>query len=80
MLHYTSVPLQSHRLYFAASFSQIYYYLCTISDFVNAARQVLAFQLNDHSLSTSAVQFAVQDVNAATATTEMESYEKVFRK
>ncbi|RMX46979.1 hypothetical protein pdam_00011922 [Pocillopora damicornis] len=46
-------------------------------DFVNAARQVLAFQLNDHSLSTSAVQFAVQDVNAATATTEMESYEKM---
>lgn len=32
-------------------------------DFVNAARQVFSIQLDDHSLSDSAVQFAIQDVN-----------------
>lgn len=50
-----------------------------ISDFINAARQVFALQLNDHTLSTSAVQFAVQDVNAAAAAAaaEKDSFEQV---
>ena len=30
---------------------------------MNAARQVFSIQLDDHSLSDSAVQFAIQDVN-----------------
>ena len=50
------------------------------SDFVNVARQVFALQLNDHSLSTSAVQFAVQDVNTATtaaAAPETDTFEQV---
>lgn len=67
-------------LYFAASFSKTDYYSCVISDFVNVARQVFSLQLHDHSLSSSAVQFAVQDVNAATATAEMDSYEQVLLK
>ena len=49
---------------------------CFISDFVNVARQVFALQLNDHTLSTSAVQFAIQDVNAA-ATAESDNFEQV---
>ncbi|PFX33455.1 Syntaxin-binding protein 4 [Stylophora pistillata] len=51
--------------------------LVSYGDFVNVARQVFDFQLKDHSLSSSAVQFAVQDVNAATVATETESYEKM---
>lgn len=49
-------------------------------DFVDVARQVFALQLNDHSLSTSAVQFAVQDVNsvpAASAAPETDTFEQM---
>ena len=51
-----------------------------MADFVDVARQVFALKLNDHSLSTSAVQFAVQDVNslpAASATPETDTFEQV---
>ena len=47
---------------------------------MNVARHVFALQLNDHSLSTSAVQFAVQDVNslpAASAAPETDTFEQV---
>ena len=47
---------------------------------MNVARQVFALQLNDHSLSTSAVQFAVQDVSsvpAASAAPETDTFEQV---
>ena len=41
---------------------------------------MFALQLNDHSLSTSAVQFAAQDVNsvpAASAVPEQDTFEQV---
>lgn len=47
---------------------------------MTVARQVFALQLNDHSLSTSAVQFAVQDVNsvpAVAAPPETDTFEQV---
>ena len=34
---------------------------------MNAARQVFSIQLDDHALSESAVQFAIQDVDNAEA-------------
>lgn len=46
-------------------------------DFVHAARNVFALELQDHSLSTSAVQFAIQDVNAAATTAENNAFEKM---
>jgi len=45
-------------------------------DFVNVARHVFALQLNDHSLSNSAVQFAIRDAEAA-ATAESDTFEKM---
>ena len=48
-----------------------------ISDFVHAARNVFALELQDHSLSTSAVQFAIQDVSAAATAAENNAFEKV---
>jgi len=47
---------------------------------VNVARQLFALQLNDHSLSTSAVQFAAQDVNSvptAASAPETDTFEQV---
>ena len=46
---------------------------------MNVSRQVFALQLNDHTLSTSAVQFAVQDVNGAAAmqAPETDTFEQV---
>lgn len=47
---------------------------------MNVARQVFALQLNDHSLSTSAVQFAAQDVNSvptAASAPETDTFEQV---
>ena len=47
---------------------------------MNVARQVFALQLNDHTLSTSAVQFAAQDVNSvstAASAPETDTFEQV---
>ena len=38
---------------------------------------MFALELQDHSLSTSAVQFAIQDVNAAATAAENNAFEKV---
>ena len=38
---------------------------------------MFALDLQDHSLSTSAVQFAIQDVNAAATAAENSAFEKV---
>ena len=38
---------------------------------------MFSLELQDHSLSTSAVQFAIQDVNAAATATENNAFEKV---
>ena len=47
-------------------------------DFVNAARQVFSIQLDDHSLSDSAVQFAIQDVNnTASVAAKNNTFEEV---
>ena len=40
---------------------------------------MFALELQDHSLSTSAVQFAIQDVNAAATAAENNAFEKVCR-
>lgn len=42
---------------------------------MNVARQLFALQLNDHSLSTSAVQFAAKDVTAPAP--ETDTFEQV---
>ena len=39
---------------------------------------MFALELQDHSLSTSAVQFAIQDVNAAATAAENNAFEKVY--
>lgn len=46
-------------------------------DFVNVARQVFALQLDDHSLSNSAFQFAIQDVNTAAPTPHSDTFEQI---
>ena len=44
---------------------------------MNVARHVFCLELDDHSLSNSAVQFAIQDVNTAAVSAQKDAFEQV---